>query len=358
MKFFFIVQGEGRGHLTQAISLCNILQRNGHSVTHVVVGKSKRRSLPQFFIDSIQAPITQLDSPNFVTDKKSKSVKLIKSVFLNLLKLRTFLRSVNQISSLVEEEKPDGIVNFYDLLGGLFYLIKRPKQKHIAISHQFFVDHPEFEFPTGRFFDKTSMRMGNRLAGFGAKKILALSFREFPDSGELTIVPPLIREMVVKQKVTQGNHFLVYMVNHGYADQVKEFHRKNPGIPIHCFWDKKGEPEVQSVDHNLTFHQLDDKKFIELMASARGYLTTAGFESICEAMYMGKPTLMVPVDGHYEQHCNAADAGKAGAGISSEIFELEKLLTYIPEYKNVQHTFGVWSDKAEELFIQNLTNAN
>ena len=30
MKFLFIVQGEGRGHLTQAITLEEILLRNGH----------------------------------------------------------------------------------------------------------------------------------------------------------------------------------------------------------------------------------------------------------------------------------------------------------------------------------------
>ena len=32
MKFLFIVQGEGRGHLTQAITLEEILRRNGHEV--------------------------------------------------------------------------------------------------------------------------------------------------------------------------------------------------------------------------------------------------------------------------------------------------------------------------------------
>ena len=35
MKFLFIVQGEGRGHLTQAITLEDMLQRNGHEVVEV-----------------------------------------------------------------------------------------------------------------------------------------------------------------------------------------------------------------------------------------------------------------------------------------------------------------------------------
>ena len=39
MKFLFIVQGEGRGHLTQAITLEDMLQRNGHEVVEVLVVK-------------------------------------------------------------------------------------------------------------------------------------------------------------------------------------------------------------------------------------------------------------------------------------------------------------------------------
>ena len=35
MKFLFIVQGEGRGHFTQAITLEEMLLRNGHEVAEV-----------------------------------------------------------------------------------------------------------------------------------------------------------------------------------------------------------------------------------------------------------------------------------------------------------------------------------
>ncbi len=358
MKFLFIVQGEGRGHMTQAISLHSILRKNGHEICHVVVGKSKRRELPHFFSDQIQSPIQQLDSPNFVTDKKGKSVKVFQSIFINLLKLRTFIKSINRIDELVKNEQPDVIINFYDFLGGLYYLLKKPKAKHVVIAHQFFVAHPSFDFPKGRFFDRSSLILGNKLAGYKASKILALSFQELPDTKRLTIVPPLLRKEIKSQVVSQQNHFLVYMVNHGYAEQVEKFHANHPDIPIHCFWDKKGVPEEYKKEENLTFYQLNDKKFIEFMASCQGYLTTAGFESVCEAMFMGKPTLMVPVKGHYEQSCNAVDATNAGAGISSESFDLEKLLSYLPKYKNVQSTFSQWCEKTEELFIQNLTNVN
>ena len=60
MRVLFVVQGEGRGHLTQAISMEKLLRGNGHEVVEVLVGKSESRRLPGFFIRSIQAPIKQI----------------------------------------------------------------------------------------------------------------------------------------------------------------------------------------------------------------------------------------------------------------------------------------------------------
>lgn len=357
MKYIFIVQGEGRGHMTQAISLFQILTENGHDISHVIVGKSMRRELPSFFKDQISSPITQLESPNFVTDKNARSVNIFRTVTTNLRKYRTFLQSVNQIDEIVKKDQPDAVINFYDFLGGLYFLFKKPKVRHFALAHQFLLNHSLFEFPKGRIYDKTSLLWGNRLAGYGAEKILGLSFQTLPDepNKQLFVVPPLLREKAKSYQPTSGDHFLVYMVNHGYSQEVKTFHEKHPEIPIHCFWDKKDEPTELKVDDTLTFHQLDDEKFIQLMAGCRGYQTTAGFESVCEAMYMGKPILMVPVKGHYEQACNALDAKKAGAGVTCEIFNLEVLLDYLPLHKDVGDNFRNWCETSSERFLQMLT---
>ena len=38
LNFIFIIQGEGRGHMTQAISIYNMLQKVGHKVSCVMIG--------------------------------------------------------------------------------------------------------------------------------------------------------------------------------------------------------------------------------------------------------------------------------------------------------------------------------
>ena len=40
MKYLFVVQGEGPGHMTQAIVLSRMLQKHGHEVAEILVGKS------------------------------------------------------------------------------------------------------------------------------------------------------------------------------------------------------------------------------------------------------------------------------------------------------------------------------
>ena len=343
--------------MTQALSLAKILRLHNHEITRVIVGKSKRRSIPQFFLDKIGCNVEHLDSPNFIMDKHQKSVKPFRSVVYSLLRSKIYMKSINRIDEIVKEDAPDVIINFYDFLGGLYNFSKQPKAKFVCIAHQFLIAHPEFDFPPKRQLDKLSLRMGNKIASLGADKILALSFQEFGFNRKkkLVVVPPLLRDEVKEQHPTKGEHYLVYMVNSGYSTEVNLFHEKFPEQKLHCFWDKKDMPETYEVDNNLTYHQLNDEEFIDKMANCQGYVTTAGFESVCEAMYLGKPVLMVPVEGHYEQACNAVDARKAGAGIHSERFDIGQLRDYIPNHEDVQTKFRTWADQSGDIFLNELT---
>lgn len=103
MKFLFIVQGEGRGHLTQAITLEEMLLRNGHEVVEVLVGESSSRILPGFFNRNIQAPVKRFISPNFLPAADNKRVNLKKSFTYNLLCIPEYFRSMCYINQRIKE---------------------------------------------------------------------------------------------------------------------------------------------------------------------------------------------------------------------------------------------------------------
>jgi len=357
-KFIFLVQGEGRGHMTQAISLYQILKDRDHEVQHIFIGKSGRRKIPDFFTSAFDKPVEQIDSPNFISDSLNKSIQLIPSIIYNVRYLNKYSKSLTRIDSVVKKIKPDAIINFYDFLGGFYNYLFKPSAKFFAIGHQFLTDHPSFEFAPGKPFHRKLFLINNYLNSIGVFKKLALSFMPYdPLKIEKTIVvPPLLRSQIQELTPENEDFVLGYMVNDGYSEEIIEWNRKNPNTNLNIFWDKKNEPEVKKVSETLTFHQLNAKKFLMMMAQCKGLVTTAGFESICESMYLGKPVLMIPVSGQYEQACNAIDAIKAGAGIQDDHFNISKLIRYISEFESKTKSFRSWYEQGSDLIVEELTN--
>lgn len=344
MKFVFIIQGEGRGHMTQAIALYQILKSSGHQVNEVLIGKSSRRSIPDFVHQKLGARVQTFESPNFITDQKDKSIQIGATIRKNLLKTKQFLNSLDQIDQVIQQEKPNIIINFYDILGGIYNAIKKPKAEFWTIGHQYLIYHPYFPFARHSPLQKSLFRINTWLTALGASKMLALSFREMPPHPhpKLEIIPPLIREEIVNSNTKKENFILAYMVNSGYAEEVIAFGQKHPEIHIVAFWDKKGSPKCYRPLPNISFYPIDDQLFIRKMANCRGLVTTAGFESICEAMYLGKPVMMIPVKGQYEQACNALDGELAGAGIQHHCFDFQKFSDYLAQGLSTPVDFPLW----------------
>lgn len=356
MRFLFIVQGEGRGHMTQAISLQEILIRNGHEVVEVLVGKSPRREIPAFFHQKIKCDIKTYESPNFLVGADNKKILLFKSILYNLKKLGTFYRSMRFISDRIKETKADVVINYYELLAGFTYLLFKPKAPYYCIGHQYLLLHPGFVFPKGKSLDKFLLNFNTRMTSFRAKKFLALSFVEMPDmpKKKICVVPPLLRKEVLEAVPGDGNYILGYMLNPGYAEEIIRWHEKHPGQVAHFFWDKKDAPEDLEARPNLFFHKISDVKFLNYMKDCSAFSSTAGFESVCEAFYLQKPLMMVPTGNHFEQECNAFDANRAGAGVFDFEFNLDRLLDFAPKYKK-SDVFPRWVKQAERKFIEILT---
>jgi uncharacterized protein (TIGR00661 family) len=358
MKFLFIVQGEGRGHMTQAQVLKGVLEKQGHSIEAVILGTSKRRKVPAYFFDTFQCPVYSFPSPNFITDSENKSIRIRATIIENLKKSPLFFRTLKRIDQYVKLHQPNVIINFYDILGGLYNGMFRPKARFIAIGHQYLAFQPEFDFANQKNIYSFLFKLNTKITCFGADKTIALSLYPPPETmvkNGLKVWPPLVKGAIKKMKVKEGDFFLAYAVNPGYAQEIMLTAKENPRSNLEAFWDNTEMPDHYQPLPNLTFHQICETRFIEKMASCKGFLTTAGFESIGEAMYLSKPVLMVPVKGQYEQRCNALDAEKAGAGKAAKSFDLMILKQYMAGQKGSQEkhkAYKEWQDSLEEHVLE------
>ena len=175
---------------------------------------------------------------------------------------------------------------------------------------------------------------------------------------KIKVVPPLLRPEVLAYRQSpefrDGDYILGYMLNAGFAEEVMDWHNAHPDIPLHFFWDNAAAAPVKEIDRNLSFYYLNDKEFLRQMAGCRAYASTAGFESICEAMYLGKPLMMVP--SHIEQKCNAYDATKYNAAVESERFDLSVLMDFAEKDFKRDEGFPEWALSAEEVFLREMEN--
>lgn len=351
MKILFIIQGEGRGHLTQALSLRRKLADEGHQVVGVLVGKSPARHLPDFFSDKINAPIYTFESPNFLPSAKNKQVNLGRSVAYNLCRLHKYVTSISYINRMIKETQADVVVNFYELLTGLTYLFCRPRAIMVCIAHQYLFLHPDYTFPKLNSVSLASLKFFTRITAIGSTKKLALSFRKMREvpTKRIIVVPPLLRKEVLEMKPVRGDYLHGYLLNSGFSEEIRMWHNTHPSVNLHIFWDKKNVRQEVKVDNHLSFHQLNDTLFVHYMAGAKAFATTAGFESVCEAMYLGKPVLMVPT--HIEQACNAYDASLSGAGAVAGRFDLDALLE-LSETHQPNISFNYWVKQADWLILR------
>lgn len=353
MKFVFVVQGEGRGHMTQALALQDMLVKNGHEVVKTFIGKSPFRKIPPYFFEQSVSVVQPFSSPNFKY-KKNKAINLPYTFIYNLLHAPKYIQAIRFLNREIKNLKPDVVINFYDLLCGLYYGIYNPYPKLICIGHQYFLQHPAFRFPEKHIIDRFLLNVNTQITALRAVKKLALSFYNQEDipAGKIKVVPPLLRQEVLTLIPYEGDYMLVYMLNHGYAEELTQWHDKHPETILHVFWDKKDAPETCMLKDNLVFHRINDQKFLAYMRGARAYVSTAGFESVCEAMYLNKPVMLIPTAGHFEQKCNALDAVYAGAGIQAGCFDLSPLEAYIKKHGNINNqAFRNWVNQAEKYFI-------
>lgn len=355
MKYLFIIQGEGRGHMTQAISLAQQLEQRGHEISSVLVGKSKGRDIPDFFIQKMGKKTRTFEEPSFIRTRNKKGVRLLPSILYNLIHIAGIRRQLAVLQATNREDKPDVIVNFYSILGGLFYYFNRPQVRKCCIAHQYMFLHPGYEFPKKFFFKRIMLQILTRITALNADTMLALSFypKENLPKKNLFVVPPLLRSELFTLESRKEDYLLCYILNDGYREEIMHWQKEQPKQEIHLFGDGKRKIEETEVQPNLFWHQLNDMKFLRLLSQCNGYASTAGFESICEAMYLEKPILLIPTQGHIEQECNAYDAVQAGAGITEKNFALDKLQAYLQDYQPVAD-YKNWVHRAPILFAKHL----
>ena len=345
-RCLFIVQGEGKGHMSQALALKEYLLEEGHTVEAVYLGISNPDAVPAYFSENFPGILFTFRSPWFLRTPNRKGIYVGRTLMFNLLRSRIYIREFKRIRSKINTIRPDVVFNFYEMVGSLAMRKIDPGIKRIALGHHFYLHLNRSLCKEGPAWHRYLLQMHTNLIISSSDKVLALSFREEQGSSDIQVVPPLVRREFREMIHTPGKRYLVYLLNEGFFYELLMLARDLPGFQADLFTSLKPDMEIPK---GITLHPFDAKKFSNLMASCRALISTAGFDTVAEAAYHGIPLAVIPAQNHFEQKCNGADITAKGIGVVVEQINQATLDKMTPKDPVM---YRRWVDLAGEQIIK------
>ena len=342
-RSLFIVQGEGKGHMSQAIALKDYLADAGHTVDAVLLGTGKPDRVPDYFREAFPDNLRIFRSPFFLRTPNKKGIYVGRTLLFNLWHAVAYCREISRIRKQIRILKPDVIFNFYELLGALAMRKIDPGIRRIGLGHHFYLHLNRSTFRMGPVWHRMLLERHTRMILRSCDRILALSFREEQGNDHIEVFPPLIRREFRAIRHVPGRSYLAYFLQEGFMYDLVQMAMEDPEFQVDLFTSLNPRMELPA---GIRLHVFEAKKFSNLMASCKGLITTAGFDSAAEAAFHGIPLAVIPSRNHFEQQCNAADIKAKGIGVSGMYLD-KGLLEQMQSLES--HDNRAWVEQAARL---------
>jgi uncharacterized protein (TIGR00661 family) len=289
MKILYAIQGTGNGHISRAREIVPLLQQYG-DLDLLVSGTEAEVTLAQPLKYKFHG-LSFVFGTNGGVDKWAT---------YKIMDLRQFWRDMHNLPL----EQYDLIVNDFEPVSA--WACKLKKIPSVSLSHQCsFVskntprpkkwDYGEWFL---KYYSPTSHHIG-------------FHFEQYADF----IHTPVIRSEIRNLVTSNLGHYTVYLP--AYDDvKLAKYLSKASNVQWQIFSKRQKTP--YQVD-NIQIFPVSNAEFNKSLASCEGLLTGGGFEGPAEALFLQKKVMMIPMQGQYEQQCNALAASKLGVPVIQAI---------------------------------------
>jgi uncharacterized protein (TIGR00661 family) len=320
MKILYAIQGTGNGHLARAEDVVPILRRKGE-VDIMISGAQADLTLP------------------FDTTFKSKGLSFYFGKNGGVDMGKTFKKN-NTMD--VYKEIRDLPITKYDLVINDFEPISAwaARLKNIpciGLSHQASllsknVPKPAHYDPVGSWILKNYAPASDHV-GF--------HFKIF----DKDIFTPVIRSRIRNTNAKELSHYTVYLP--AYDDKkIVPMLARFKNVKWHVF---SKHTNTSYIHEQVMVFPISNEGFMASMASSRGVLCGAGFETPAEALFLKKKLMVVPMKKQYEQHYNAAALKELGVPILKKM--KKKYLSKIEEWLDQDNHIQVEYENTTEIAV-------
>lgn len=290
MKILYSVQATGNGHISRAMELLPYLEKYG-TVDIFLSGANSTLEL--------SAPIKY----------RSKGLSLFYTCE-GSLNYQKMLRNISPLRIMKEVrdlpvEKYDLVLNDFECITSL--ACARKKVPSVNFGHQ--ASFLSAKTPRPEKVNKVGEWVLKNYAK--ATHNIGLHFQSY----DQFIYSPVIKDEILAAQPSDKGHITVYLPS--YCDnQLRKTFSKFPSHRFEIFSHQKNQVTTEG---NLKFIPVGKKAFNESLIYCHGIITGGGFETPAEALYLKKKIISIPINGQYEQQCNAAALKKLGVRVYQKI---------------------------------------
>ncbi len=301
-RIVYGVFGYGRGHATRAASVLPELCGR-HEVQVLAGGDAYDQLSPGY-------PVVRIPTMayGYGPDGRTRSFLTLRRNFWHVLEMVFRGPEYQAVRTAMRDFRPDVVIS--DAEPWTHRVARDLGVPRIGFDHFGILVYCKPHIPLGdRIRSRRDVFVYRWLMGRPERIIVSSFYHAKPRWPSVRVIGPLLRDVVLQARPTRGEHLLVYF-NKGHYQFTPHVEQALRALdrPARIY----GTPR-RGRDGLLDFRSLSDVPFVEDMASARAIVSTAGNQLVGEAVYLGKPMLVVP-EHSVEQRLNAAALERRGFG--------------------------------------------
>ena len=332
MKILYAIQTTGNGHLARAQ---NIIPRIKEVAELEIITSGPKND---FLLE--EKPIKHFTGVTFFyTD--NGSVNWLKTIFLN-----NYFKFFKEVLSC-PVKKYDLVINDFEPVSA--WSARFNNVKCFELTNQYSMSLSSIPKP----------KSYNKLILYAIKYIIpsklgyGYHYKKYTDR----IFFPIIRDKIRNLRLTKSDEIIVYLPTYSPSNLVKIINK----LTVKKRWtifslDAKKKEKIFGVN----LEPLSEDIFLKKFASCYGIVCAGGFATTSEAIFLGKPMIVVPVEGQIEQQFNAAALKQEGVTVIDKFSDknINIISNWISSPKVLEIKYEDESKKIVETILEDYSNSN
>jgi uncharacterized protein (TIGR00661 family) len=304
-KIFYSVAGEGRGHATRVRAIVEQL-RSEHEF--VIFAPDDAFDMLSPLYETSNVRVVRIPGPRFEYGT-NKAVSTWRTGLGAFSYLATLPALVDRLERAIDEERPDLVIT--DFEPSLARAAVSRGVPFVSLDHQHFLVVSDFSnLPKGLQIRAAFLGGVVDLYYKGQEATIVSSFcfpRLRPGLGRVVQVGPMLRPQILSAKPEHGGHLVAYMRKFASERLLEALNASGREVRFY------GLGALPSLG-NIHFFAIEERRFVEDLATSHALVTTAGNQLLGEALYLRKPILAMPEPKNSEQLIHGHLLAREGTG--------------------------------------------